>query len=597
MPIPSGACQTCKTRRVKCDQTKPICKRCVKSHRECIPVEAVKQASFLIHVENQYASGETKRPRGPRSALNSMVTTAATGANVHPPPLQQNEGPRPVPWQQEGLAKAPPSPRQAEGRGLLPPVPALQMDSDLESKAMTYFVAHHLELNSQQPETISCVASCLYAWNQSGRTCTMVNLALSSLALAVYFRTTHLPAAAVQASTLYDQLLPIARRLLTKVQDVHQPSLDQTYIEGCLLTVMLMGQYDSTIFCPRREGLPPRAAFVSMTSWWHHDGAIAILKVWYDVLSSTNTASCIITHARRGFIRSALLRAIPLPEWMSDGVPFGEEELDLDYDRIIVRIVALRHKLSEMQTRACKGDGPGPMAIEMLNSQARDLDAALKDWAIKIPVSHSLTRHILAGSNSRGWPQQHFYSSMVYAYARPAYAALWAQYYSARMLVNSMRLRILKLLVVPSCPLVSPAYEEQRSDVAMALQAMADSLACALPSVAGHFAPVEPTSVSQYDFGSSRSQSLSCSVSGLLSRSVPVSTSGHSSVVPTDTSDGPEIKPHQARTAVWPLMIACSVEGIDQKQQEWFRAELAYIGRVAGDGVLQCADSDQWMGM
>ncbi|KIV83612.1 hypothetical protein PV11_05625 [Exophiala sideris] len=611
MPNPSKACQTCKTRRVKCDETKPICNRCVKARRECFPLEAVKQASFLIHVENRYASGQTKRPRGPRSALYlTPVNNATTAPSVDPSSLQQ--GQEPVLWLQQDDPYPLPSlrdqacpPPLQQGEDLRQPPPQdadfhplpQQVEEDLETKAMTYFLNHHLELTSQNPKTMSCVTSCLHAWNQSGRTCTMVNLALSSLALAVYWRTHLLPAAAVQASTLYDRLLPIARQLLTKVHDVHEPTLDQTYIEGCLLTVMLMGQYDSTVYCPRLAGLPPRAAFVSSTSWWHHDGAMAILKVWYEVLSQTSKPSCIIRHARRGYIRSALLRAIPLPEWMSDGGLFGEEGLDLDYDSIMVRVVDLRHKLSEIQTRARKGDGPGPMAIEMLNNHARDLDTALRVWAIKIPVSHSLTRHILADWDGKGWPRQHFFSSMVYAYAQPAYAALWAQYYSARMLVNSMRLRILGLLIVPSCPLVSADYEEQRSDTAMALQAMADSLACALPSVVGHIRTVEPTSISQYDLGSSRTGSLLCSVSGLLPGSDSTSNSGGSSVAPTDINDGPEVKPHLAGAAGWPLMIACSVEGIDRKQHEWFRAELAYIGKVTGNGVLQCADTDQWIGM
>ncbi|KAK5034709.1 hypothetical protein LTS07_000463 [Exophiala sideris] len=501
MPNPSKACQICKTRRVKCDETKPICNRCVKARRECLPLEAVKQASFLIHVENRYASGQTKRPRGPRSALYLIPTNdATTGPSVSPSKLQQEQDAPLWLQQKDPCALSTPwehacPPLLRQGEDLHPP--PSQSEEELETKAMTYFLNHHLELTSQNPKTMSCVTICLHAWNQSGRTCTMVNLALSSLALAVYWRTHLLALAAVQASTLYDRLLPIARQLLTKVQDVHQPTLDQTYIEGCLLTVMLMGQYDSTVYCPRLAGLPPRAAFVSSTSWWHHDGAMAILKVWYEVLSPTSKPSCIIRHARRGYIRSALLRAIPLPEWMSDGALFGEEGLDLDYDSIMVRVVELRHKLSEIQTSARKGDGPAPMAAEMLNSQARDLDTALRVWAIKIPVSHSLTRHILADSDGKGWPRQHFFSSMVYAYACPAYAAVWAQYYSARMLVNSMRLRILRLLVVPSCPLVNADYEDQSSDTAMALQAMADSLACALPSVVGHFGSVEPTSISQ----------------------------------------------------------------------------------------------------
>lgn len=547
---PGSACQTCKTRRIKCDERKPICQRCEKSRRACVEAQSVKRASFPIHVENRYASGETKRPRGPRPSSSLTTTLVATTTSVSP---------------ETPSSGAVPPPLQDEGQDLL------------LNKAMTYYLQHHLELTDDDPKDMTCVTGCLYAWRQSGRTCAMVNLALSSLALAVYSRTYKHAAAAVAASATYDQLLPIVRALLSRVENPDNTiaTLDQTYIEGCLLTVMLMGQYDATMHCPFTEGLPPRAAFVSLTSWWHHDGAVALLKVWLDVLSPHNTPSCIITHARRGYIRSALLRAIPLPKWMSDGARFGEQGLELDYDRIVVRIVCLRHALIELQKRP--EATASPREIDSLNRQAQDLDTALRDWAIKIPVTHSLTRHTMSPSPDGGaaaWPQGHFYSSRVYAYERPAYAALWAQYYSARMLVNSSRRRILKLLVVPSCPLIGSEYEQQCQDAVVALQAMADSLACALPSVLGHFGSVHTES--------------ECAARC-------VSIAGHS--VSSTSDDGPEIKPHLASAAVWPLMIACSVRGIDEKQQAWFRAELAYIGRVTGNGMLQCADTDQWMEM
>ncbi|KAJ8103595.1 hypothetical protein POJ06DRAFT_284430 [Lipomyces tetrasporus] len=66
------ACQTCRARRIKCDGAKPICQKCVKSHRTCVEADAAKQQLFAIHIENQYTTGEKRRPRGPRSSLVPM---------------------------------------------------------------------------------------------------------------------------------------------------------------------------------------------------------------------------------------------------------------------------------------------------------------------------------------------------------------------------------------------------------------------------------------------------------------------------------------------------------------------------------------------
>ncbi|KAH8599555.1 hypothetical protein B0O99DRAFT_612340 [Bisporella sp. PMI_857] len=62
MLLPSRGCQTCRDRRVKCDEATPICLRCVKSNRICNGMDD----SLVIHIENSYASGRQKRPKGPR---------------------------------------------------------------------------------------------------------------------------------------------------------------------------------------------------------------------------------------------------------------------------------------------------------------------------------------------------------------------------------------------------------------------------------------------------------------------------------------------------------------------------------------------------
>jgi len=55
-----------------------------------------------------------------------------------------------------------------------------------------------------------------------------------------------------------------------------------------------------------------------------------------------------------------------------------------------------------------------------------------------------------------------------------------------------------------------------------------------------------------------------------------------------------EVKPCLVGAVEWPLTIAASLEAIDMTQQLWFRSELASLGRISGDGVLECAETDQW---
>jgi hypothetical protein len=55
-----------------------------------------------------------------------------------------------------------------------------------------------------------------------------------------------------------------------------------------------------------------------------------------------------------------------------------------------------------------------------------------------------------------------------------------------------------------------------------------------------------------------------------------------------------EIKPYLATLAVWPLTIASSLESIGARQQQWFKSELAILGKITGDGILEGAETYQW---
>lgn len=46
---------------------------------------------------------------------------------------------------------------------------------------------------------------------------------------------------------------------------------------------------------------------------------------------------------------------------------------------------------------------------------------------------------------------------------------------------------------------------------------------------------------------------------------------------------------------VWPLSVVSGLKGVDEEQQPWFRSELARLGRILGDGVIESAESGNWI--
>lgn len=380
----------------------------------------------------------------------------------------------------------------------------------------------------------------------------MVDLAISSMALAVYSRTQRHPPAATDASIKYQQLLRIAQ--------VTIPTLDERNIDDCLLAIFLMSRYEDVIHRP--SSLNSKTPFaMPLRSFSHHDGAMAVLKIWKNRLSYSHPATDIIKQTRRGLIRSALLRNLALPEWMLKGSHFGEQGLELDYDRIIVRIANVRHQLSTLlqQEASLQTTSHGLISrAEELNKEARDIDQALEDWKAQIPSDWCHQRHTLIDPHP--WPGRHFYSSIIYSFSSPAYAVFWNHYFATRMLIDSTRLRVLELSRTNS----DGFAHKQQLECFSHMKVMADNLVSSVPFCLQRFKVAD------------NPNSLFCRYSITL-------------------TTNEEIKPYMASLIVWPLTIASSLEGVDVKQKLWFKTELAHLGRIVGSGVLECAETDQWL--
>lgn len=508
MPFPSAGCQTCKIRRIKCDEGQPVCQRCVKSQRLCHGMRAG-QAYSVIHLENSYASGQKKRPRGPRSTPRVELTGNLDAVLQRP-------------------------------------------FVDLKTQAVGYYLHYHLQTLKDAPNISKGVSDDFLPLWMSRMECPILDLAVSSMALAVFSRTQQHPPAAIEASVKYHRLLQVAQMTI--------PSLDGGNIDTCLLAIFFMSRYEDTVHHPSHLSLETPFT-MTLQSFSHHDGALAILKIWKERLSHSQLATDVIKHTRRSMIKSALMRNLALPAWMLEGAPFGEHGLELEYDAVVVRIANIRQRLSTLLKEKTGPKCAPPdltSTAEELSKEAREIDKALEDWTAHFPSTWCYQRHTL--SNPQSWPTRDFYSPIIYSYSSPAYAAVWNHYYATRMLINSTRLRILKI----SRPDPDDLANEQRLECLSHMKTMANDLASSVPCCLQRFKVIDSP------------------------RSSP-----HQTLITLDTNE--EVKPYVAGLIVWPLTIASSLGDLDIKQSLWFRSELARLGRVIGARVLECAETDQWL--
>jgi hypothetical protein len=421
---------------------------------------------------------------------------------------------------------------------------------DLRTQAVEYYLHYHLQAPRDVPKVEGGLSQCITAWKVSARSCAMVDLALSTMALAVYSRIKQYPAAATAALSIYHRLLQVVQ---ARVAQLATSKLNKHDIDSCLLSVSLMGRYEGATHRP--DLLNSKESFSELLSWSHHDGALAILKAWNDC-PSHKPVTYIIKQTRRGLIRSCLIRNLTLPDWMVDGTRFGEEGQELTFDHVLVRIVNLRHAAANLQ----QTDELLLFKAETIASDARELDIALEKWTCNIPMTCSPKRHIISPGRHilpirDQYPKEHFYSSTVYSYPKPENAGAWAHFFAVRMLINSTRLRVLE----QSRSYVSAGsvtQETQRLECLSRLNAMAERIAASTP------------------FSLERFKIDNCGA--IILNEVDC------------------IKPYLANLIAWPLIVASSLEGIVTEEKRWFRSELARLGRILGDGILECAETDQW---
>lgn len=411
---------------------------------------------------------------------------------------------------------------------------------------MIYYVHGHLQSLHGIPNVVEGISAFVMSSWKSENAHQLLDLSLSSIALVTYARTqTNREAAYLEASQTYQQLL---RQAQVDMQPLAEKSVDI-----CLLSIHHMSRFENSVYQAGSASARSR----SLPSYSHDDGAKAMLRYWKVNLGGAQQTMGVIKQVRRGVIRSSLLRHLEIPGWMHDGAEFGEQGLELAFDQIVVEIADIQQRLhnlvSGINSRQIK-----PLEdrseVEDLMRAAADLDARLEEWPARFPQEWRYERHDLP--EPFPWPLRDFFTPVVYSYLEPSFAAAWNQYFATRMLLNSALLRLLDL---GGNGQGSQDWRRCKSR----LRSLADDLANSIPFSLLRFKLKE-------DADSAGRQKV---------------------ILDTWTS----IPPFVANLAIWPLTLASYLKCLDTDQRNWFRSELARLGRIVGAGILEAAETEDWL--
>ncbi|KAJ5523322.1 hypothetical protein N7513_012866 [Penicillium frequentans] len=488
MRFSGTGCHPCRQTRKKCDETKPVCQRCARNGKKCY---GYRQAFSVIHDENRYASRHQKRPQGPRAIAESTASLMT-----------------------------------------------LSLPRDLHSEAVAYFAHFHLEPTTNRPLITGAPTKALLSnWDSSP----VLEIAASSTALALFANAkAYLPAAKL-AFNSYQKSLVTLRSAIS--------APDCIDIDACILAVCMLVRYEDAVCASPQRGIP---FLDTVSNRGHLNGIVALLEYWVKRPGGTKAPSEAIKYARRILRKAAIFGRIVLPAWLQDGALFGEQELMLQIDRILVRLISARRQLISFPQKPELSAAECILSLHAMEQEIMSIDGSLVACkALHTDVSRC-TQHTLA--SNRVYSKDHFLLPSVYSHRSYARAALCAHYYGYRILTNHLRICILKQLETYSPG--QPLTECKRT-----IDDMLEDLASITP------------------FGLDRVKiSEDCGVFG-----------DHISINPNE-----DRRLYVAELMALPILIASTCDSVKMEYSNWFRFQLGDMGRLLGYRIMRVATSSYW---
>ncbi|KUJ08919.1 uncharacterized protein LY89DRAFT_658682 [Mollisia scopiformis] len=421
MPFPSRGCRTCKQRRVKCDEARPICNRCQRAKIVCHTVKD--EGSFVFLDENVYAAGRKKRPRGPNVNFGTTTSQGVLSPQMSTQFSQNCSVPR-------------------------------TLSIPVGEQALTYYFHHYVDA----PQSLSGImdghvkgAMIDGCYSQPG---SILSLAIFAISHATFGRARKSHASLAVASTKYSKALTktnLALRNDSKAMN-----------DKVLLAMMLLSYYENSVTGKISTSPSQSIQTVASQSFYHLEGAMAILKLRRQQQQRTEHSAELDKLVRRQLLRSILLRSIPVPPWLRDGSQYGEQGFVLEFDVCMVRAAELRHQASTIQAESAAESFPErftrKVKLRSLLSEAQALDEDLVSWSSELSPEDRYITHII--QTDRTHEVNKTFDNTVHVYATVWHAGMWNRYRAVRLAVNDV---IFKTLLELKDPDLNYAEEAAKS--------------------------------------------------------------------------------------------------------------------------------------
>ncbi|PBP26064.1 hypothetical protein BUE80_DR003039 [Diplocarpon rosae] len=422
----------CRTRRIKCDETKPTCNQCAKSRRVCPGYKD----DFDLVFRNETQATE----RRARRALNTkrtaaQITFAAQRASSSSSPSKDERDPGRSP------TLIAPNPGQDASRAVVPTGSLTAISIPLEQQAPCFFVSNFVVAPKLQSRGYFDFLLPMLR-NESPNS--HLSLAFSAVAMASLANRPNTRGRRQLFGQAVGQYTKALKATNVALQNsVHQKS-DQT-----LAAILMLGFYE-TIASEKTSAM----------AWYSHiEGAVQLVKMRGKKQMRTKTGYSLFVAVRQQMVVSVLSGSKPLAngtEWWTPDM--GRDEVGMFVTMIGCRVAEMRSELNHALSTFPRT----PEYMEQLTNlmrRAQDLERECVDWEARLPEEWrprtvAWVDHILEGDITKA----EVFPGRVDMYTDVTIANIWNQFRIARLFISGAVVRCAAWICAPVDYRTTPEY-------------------------------------------------------------------------------------------------------------------------------------------
>lgn len=533
---PSRGCQTCKTRRIKCDEKRPICSQCHKSNRVCpgYPDEF----DLIFRNENVALERKARKASGSSSKNGSQGSTPVALTPEASPAI--NSSTTPFPLAERSITPTRTPSDASASRSLFPGEsyfqtflwdqahempPTLTIAPEVEATA--FFFKNFV--SPQQAESMRGFLELLIPLYKETSSSSALHMSIGAVSLAACARFPGRESLCQKAVHMYGKAL---RQVNADIQDPVKARSDET-----VLATLVFSLYETIMSTDH-----------TIKAWANHvDGAVALTKLRGDSQFKHPMSRAVFRAVRTVMITSCVQLSKPIDPFPSPhgwtGSPLSEENAANRLSLICIDLPNIRARATSLQTL------PPTLTSETearaLLTYAQTVDANLQNWSHTLPEDwYFRTAGYLASiaddidvATAPEWPgPQHVYEDV-------HIANIINDYRVCRIFCQSVILACINILS-PQNPHTAPEYK----NAAFIIQTMVDEICACVPFHMRYDMQHTPKQLGQ-------DESAAEAIGGYF--------------------------------LVWPLYVAANAEVVPKRQRDWLQGRLFHIGNTFGLSAAQ----------